>query len=407
MSSQPASSPRVLSGMRPTGRLHLGHYHGVLRNWVQLQQEHECFFFIADWHALTTAYDEREIIADNVWEMVIDWLACGVDPEQARLFIQSRVLEHAELHVLLSMIAPLGWLERVPTFKDQQQNLGDKDLMTYGFLGYPVLQSADILIYRATAIPVGEDQVSHVELTRELARRFNYLFGREPGFEDKAESAINKMGKKQARLYRSLRRRYQEAGDTDALGEGKALLESQQNLTIADRARLVGYLDGGGRSVLSEPEALLTHSPRMPGLDGRKMSKSYGNTLSLRESDADIDRKIRTMPTDPARVRRTDPGEPEKCPVFDLHKVYADDATRTWVENGCRSAGIGCLDCKKPLIESVQAEVAPIRERAAALEADPGHVQQVINDGCDRARGVARETMTEVRAAIGLDYRQR
>ncbi|TVO62437.1 tryptophan--tRNA ligase [Spiribacter vilamensis] len=397
----------MLSGMRPTGRLHLGHYHGVLRNWVDLQASHDCFFFVADWHALTTAYENREVISQSVWDMVVDWLATGVNPNLATLFIQSRVMEHAELHLLLSMIAPLGWLERVPTYKDQIAELRDRDLATYGFLGYPVLQSADILIYGASGVPVGEDQVSHVELTRELARRFNHLFGREPGFEDKAESAISKMGKKQARLYRSLRRRYQEAGDTDALGEGRALLESQQNLTIADRARLVGYLDGGGRNVLSEPEALLTHSPRMPGLDGRKMSKSYGNTLSLRESDADIDRKIRTMPTDPARVRRIDPGEPEKCPVFDLHKVYADDATRAWVENGCRSAGIGCLDCKKPLIEAMQAEVAPIRERAAALEADPGHVQQIISDGCDRARGVARETMTEVRAAIGLDYRQR
>ena len=407
MSQSPASGDRILSGMRPTGRLHLGHYHGVLRNWVDLQASHDCFFFVADWHALTTAYENREVISQSVWDMVVDWLAAGVNPDLSTLFIQSRVMEHAELHLLLSMIAPLGWLERVPTYKDQIAELRDRDLATYGFLGYPVLQSADILIYGASGVPVGEDQVSHVELTRELARRFNHLFGREPGFEDKAESAISKMGKKQARLYRSLRRRYQEAGDGEALSEGRALLEGQQNLTIADRARLVGYLDGGGRSVLTEPEALLTHSPRMPGLDGRKMSKSYGNTVSLRAPDTEIDRKIRTMPTDPARVRRTDPGEPEKCPVFDLHKVYADDDTRAWVEHGCRSAGIGCLDCKKPLIEAMQAEVAPIRERAAEFEADPGHVRQIIGDGCDRARGVARETMTEVRAAIGLDYRQR
>jgi tryptophanyl-tRNA synthetase len=393
--------------MRPTGRLHLGHYHGVLRNWVALQGSRECFFFVADWHALTTAYEQREVISESVWDMVVDWLAAGVNPNLSTLFIQSRVMEHAELHLLLSMIAPLGWLERVPTYKDQIAELRDRDLATYGFLGYPVLQSADILIYGASGVPVGEDQVSHVELTRELARRFNHLFGREPGFEERAEAAIGKMGKKQGRLYRSLRRRYQEAGDTEALGEGQALLESQQNLTIADRARLAGYLDGGGRSVLTEPEALLTAAPRMPGLDGRKMSKSYGNTISLRESDAAIDHKIRTMPTDPARVRRTDPGEPEKCPVFDLHKVYADDATRQWVEQGCRSAGIGCLECKQPLIEAVQAEVAPIRERAAELESDPAQVQQIINDGCDRARSVARQTMKEVRSAVGLDYRQR
>ncbi|MFM9817236.1 UNVERIFIED_CONTAM: tryptophan--tRNA ligase [Spiribacter pallidus] len=397
----------MLSGMRPTGRLHLGHYHGVLRNWVALQQAHECFFFVADWHALTTAYENREVISESVWDMVVDWLACGVNPNLSTLFIQSRVMEHAELHLLLSMVTPLGWLERVPTYKDQIEQLRERDLATYGFLGYPVLQSADILIYQAAGVPVGEDQVSHVELTRELARRFNFLFGREPGFEDKAEAAVGKMGKKQGRLYRELRRRYQEEGDTEALSEAQALLEGQQNLTMADRARLAGYLEGGGRSVLAEPEALLTTAPRMPGLDGRKMSKSYGNTLSLRETDAAIDQKIRTMPTDPARVRRSDPGEPEKCPVFDLHKVYSDDATRQWATEGCRSAGIGCLECKKPLIDAVQAEVAPIREQAEALDADRDYVRQVIQDGCDRARDTARQTMNDVRSAVGLDYRAR
>ncbi|MEX0384539.1 tryptophan--tRNA ligase [Spiribacter pallidus] len=398
---------RILSGMRPTGRLHLGHYHGVLRNWVALQQAHECFFFVADWHALTTAYENREVISESVWDMVVDWLACGVNPNLSTLFIQSRVMEHAELHLLLSMVTPLGWLERVPTYKDQIEQLRERDLATYGFLGYPVLQSADILIYQAAGVPVGEDQVSHVELTRELARRFNFLFGREPGFEDKAEAAVGKMGKKQGRLYRELRRRYQEEGDAEALSEAQALLEGQQNLTMADRARLAGYLEGGGRSVLAEPEALLTTAPRMPGLDGRKMSKSYGNTLSLRETDAAIDQKIRTMPTDPARVRRSDPGEPEKCPVFDLHKVYSDDATRQWATEGCRSAGIGCLECKKPLIDAVQAEVAPIREQAEALDADRDYVRQVIQDGCDRARDTARQTMNDVRSAVGLDYRAR
>ncbi|WP_229381967.1 tryptophan--tRNA ligase [Spiribacter sp. 2438] len=393
--------------MRPTGRLHLGHYHGVLRNWVELQQSHECFFFIADWHALTTAYEEREVISDNVWDMAVDWMACGVNPNLATLFIQSRVMEHAELHLLLSMISPLGWLERVPTYKDQIEQLRERDLATYGFLGYPVLQSADILVYGAAGVPVGEDQVSHVELTRELARRFNHLFGREPGFEDKAEAAIGKMGKKQARLYRELRRRYQEEGDDEALSEARALLENQQNLTLADRARVAGYLEGGGRTVLTEPQALLTRAPRMPGLDGRKMSKSYGNTIALRESDDQVEKKIRTMPTDPARVRRTDPGDPDKCPVFDLHRVYSSDETRRWADQGCRSAGIGCLDCKGPLIDAVKAEVGPIRERAEALEEDPGHVRQVIGEGCERAREVARDTMRDVRSAIGLDYRQR
>ncbi len=407
MNHKLAHGDRVLSGMRPTGRLHLGHYHGVLRNWLALQESHDCYFFVADWHALTTAYEDRGVISRSVWDMVVDWLACGVNPNLATLFIQSRVTEHAELHLLLSMIAPLGWLERVPTYKDQIEQLRERDLATYGFLGYPVLQSADILIYGAAGVPVGEDQVSHVELTRELARRFNHLFGREPGFEEKAESAIGKMGKKQGKLYRELRRRYQEAGDTEALEEGQALLEAQQNLTMADRARLAGYLEGGGRSVLVEPEALLTKAARMPGLDGRKMSKSYGNTISLRESDADIEQKIRTMPTDPARVRRNDPGDPEKCPVFDLHRVYSDDGTQEWVRSGCQSAGIGCLECKRPLIDSVQAEVGPIRERAEALEADQEYVRQVIQDGCDRARSAARETMEDVRSAIGLDYRQR
>lgn len=405
MTSHDAQRMRVLSGMRPTGRLHLGHYHGVLKNWVQLQHEHECFFFIADWHALTTAYDEREIIAENVWDMVIDWLACGVNPSLAHVFIQSRVIEHAELHLLLSMIAPLGWLERVPTYKDQIANLREKDLATYGFLGYPVLQSADILIYRATAVPVGEDQVSHVELTRELARRFNYMFGREPGFEEKAEAAVRKMGKRNAKKYNELRRRYQEHGDIEALEQARALLGEQQNITFGDRERLFGYLEGGGRTILPEPEAFLTPSPRMPGLDGRKMSKSYGNAISLREEPDEVDRKMRTMPTDPARVRRSDPGEPTKCPVWDFHKLYSDERTQEWVLEGCRSAGIGCLECKSQVIDAVQAELDPIRERARELEQDPERVRSIVSEGCTEARGVARETMKEVRGAMGLDYR--
>lgn len=396
---------RVLSGMRPTGCLHLGHYHGVLRNWVKLQETHDCFFFVADWHALTTVYEEREIISQNVWDMVIDWIACGVNPNLSTLFIQSRVMEHAELHLLLSMITPLGWLERVPTYKDQIQQLRERDLATYGFLGYPVLQSADILVYGASGVPVGEDQVSHVELTRELARRFNHLFGREPDFEARAEAAINKMGKKAARLYRELKRRYQETGDSEALAEGQALIGAQHNLTMADTERLQGYLEGGGRTVLTEPEALLTPAARMPGLDGRKMSKSYGNAIALRETDEVIEQKIRTMPTDPARVRRSDAGEPTKCPVFDLHRIYSSAETREWVEQGCRSAGIGCIDCKRPLIDAVQAEVAPIRERANALESDPEQVRQIIASGCDQAQEAARATMQEVRSAIGLSYR--
>ncbi len=390
--------------MRPTGRLHLGHYHGVLKNWLKLQQEYDCYFFVADWHALTTHYEERETLSDHVWEMLVDWLACGVNPSLARVFIQSRVPEHAELHLLLSMVTPLGWLERVPTYKDQQEKLKERDLATYGFLGYPLLQAADILIYRATGVPVGEDQVAHVELTREIARRFNDQFGREPDFEDKALAAARKMGKKNHKLYSSLRRRYQEAGDTEALEEARALLASQQNITLADRERLYGYLDGSSVAVLPEPRALLTPAARMPGLDGQKMSKSYGNTITLRDEPDTVARKIRTMPTDPARVRRDDPGEPEKCPVWDFHKAYSDDATREWVQTGCRSAGIGCVECKQPVIEAVQAELAPIRERAREYEENPEMVRRIIADGTEEARDVARETLEEVRRVMGLRY---
>jgi len=403
-SSVPSQYQRVLSGMRPTGQLHLGHYHGVLKNWVRLQHEHECFFFVADWHALTTHYEDPSIIGDSVWDMVIDWLAAGVSPGSARLFIQSQVPEHAELHLLLSMMTPLSWLERVPTYKDQQEALKEKDLATYGFLGYPLLQSADILIYKAGQVPVGEDQVAHVELTREVARRFNHLYGRERGFEEKAEAAIKKMGKKNAKLYNSLRKRYQEQGDHGALETAQALLESQANITLGDRERLFGYLEGGGRIILPEPQALLTEASKMPGLDGQKMSKSYGNTIPLRADPGQVEQDLRTMPTDPARVRRTDPGDPGKCPVWQLHEVYSDDATRKWVNEGCRSAGIGCIDCKQPVIEAVLAELAPIRERAQEYLGDPKLVRSIINEGNEAARDVARDTLEEVREAMGLAY---
>jgi tryptophanyl-tRNA synthetase len=395
---------RVLSGMRPTGNLHLGHYHGVLKNWLKLQHEHECLFFVADWHALTTHYDTPQVIEENVWEMVIDWLAAGVDPANATLFIQSRVPEHAELHMLLSMITPLGWLERVPTYKDQQEKLSSKDLSTYGFLGYPLLQSADILIYRATQVPVGEDQVPHIEFTREIARRFNHIYGREPGFEDKAAAAIKKLGSRKGQLYEELRTRYQESGDDEALQSGQALIEEQQGLSLGDRERLLGFLEGGGKMILVEPEAKLTPASKMPGLDGQKMSKSYNNIISLREAPADVSKKIRTMPTDPARVRRTDPGDPGKCPVWQLHEVYSGDTVREWVQNGCRSAGIGCIECKQPVIDAVLAELAPLQERAAQYAEDPTLVKNIVADGCERARRLAAETMREVREAMGLSY---
>lgn len=404
MNAVPAQHSRVLSGMRPTGRLHLGHYHGVLKNWVELQHEYQCLFFVADWHALTTHYDSPGNIPQSTWDMVIDWLAAGVNPGEATLFVQSRIPEHAELHLLLSMITPLGWLERVPTYKDQQEKLKEKDLSTYGFLGYPLLQSADILVYRAGLVPVGEDQVVHVELTREIARRFNHIYGREVDFEEKALHAIKKMGKKTAKLYASYRRAYQEQGDGGALAAARALLESQQNVSMADRDRLFGYLEGGGRVILPEPQPLLTKSAKMPGLDGQKMSKSYNNTIALSAAPDDVAQQLRTMPTDTSRVRRTDPGDPAKCPVWQFHEVYSDEGVKQWVQEGCRSAGIGCIECKQPVIDAVLAELRPIQARAREFEEQPDVVRAILNEGCEKASEVARETMDEVRHAMCLDY---
>lgn len=400
----PGQPMRVLSGMRPTGRLHLGHYHGVLKNWLKLQTEYECFFFVADWHALTTHYEDTRVIEESVWDMVVDWLAVGIDPNTATLFIQSRLPQHAELHVLLSMITPVSWLERVPTYKDQQLQLQERDLSTYGFLGYPLLQSADILSYRAGLVPVGEDQVAHVELTREVARRFNHLYGREPDYAIRAEEAIKKMGKKNAKLYRELRTAYMERGDREALETARALLERQKNITLGDKDRLFGFLEGGGKIILPEPQAMLTQASKMPGLDGRKMSKSYDNVISLRESVADVEKKLRTMPTDPARVHRTDPGDPDKCPVWDFHMVYSDAERKEWVQKGCRSAGIGCLECKQPVIDAVLTELKPIQERAAEFLRDPLTIKNIIADGTKRAQEAAEATLTEVRAAMGLGY---
>ena len=395
---------RVLSGMRPTGRMHIGHYHGALRNWIRLQEEHECLFFAADWHALTTHFDETESISDTVWEMFVDWLAAGLDPTRATLFIQSRVPEHAELTLLLGMITPVGWLERVPTYKDQQQKLTDRDLSNYGFLGYPVMQSADILIYRANMVPVGEDQVSHIELTRELARRFNHIYGQEPGFEEKATAAVKKLGAKKAKRYNELRSAFQEKGDEAALAAARELLDQTQNLSLGDRERLFGWLEGARRVILPEPQPLLTATPRVPGLDGQKMSKSTGNAIFLREDPAEVTRKVRTMQTDPARVRRTDPGNPEACPVWPLHQIYSDQATRDWVWKGCTTAGIGCLECKQPVIDAIIREQAPIHERAQKYLDDPQLVRNIVADGCERARELAEETMADVREAMGLRY---
>ena len=388
--------------MRPTGALHLGNYHGALRNWVELQYQYECFFFVADWHALTTGYEDTAGIPAAIHEVLIDWLAAGLNPGVATLFVQSHVPEHAELHLLLSMMTPLGWLERVPSYKDQQEQLKDKDLATYGFLGYPLLQSADILLYRAAFVPVGEDQVAHVEITREVARRFNHLYGREPDFEQKAERAIKELGGRNITLYRQLRRRFQETGDAAALERARALVGSNTRITVADRERLLGYLEGSSVSILPEPQAMLTASPKVPGLDGRKMSKSYGNTIAMREDPDLVAAKLKTMQTDPARVRRTDPGNPDICPVFELHKLYTDEATREWAAAGCRSASIGCLDCKAPLIERVVEEVKGMRKRAQEFQENPELIPNLVHQGGEKAREAARETLDDVRRAMHL-----
>ena len=395
---------RVVSGMRPTGLMHLGHYHGALKNWIRMQSELPCLFFVADWHALTTHYDDPAIIEKSTWDMVIDWLAAGIDPAQATIFIQSRVPEHAELHLLLSMATPLGWLERVPTYKDQIENLANRDLATYGFLGYPLLQAADVLIYRATQVPVGEDQVPHIEMMREIARRFNHLYGKEPGFEQKALDAVKKLGSKRAKLYAELRTAFQQDGDAAALEQAQAMLDEAGSLSNIDRERLFGYLEGSRKIILVEPQVKLTEASRLPGLDGRKMSKSYGNSISLREDPESVTKKIRTMPTDPARVRRSDAGDPLKCPVWQLHEVYSGANTKDWVMKGCRSAGIGCLECKQPVVEAVLAEQEPMHERAQQYVDDPSLVRAIVADGCEKARKLAQETMRDVREVMGLSY---
>ena len=395
---------RVLSGMRPTGQMHLGHYHGVLKNWIELQNEYDSYYFVADWHAFTTHYSDNLDLETNVSNMVVDWLATGINPNTSTIFVQSKVPEHAELHLLLSMSTPISWLERVPSFKDQQEKLKTKDLSTYGFLGYPLLQSADILIYKAGLVPVGEDQVAHVEFTREVARRFNYVYGREPGFEEKAELAVNKIGKKQAKLYRQLRKTYQETGDDESLVQAKALLGEQQNITLGDRERLLGYIEGLGKIILIEPEALLTKASKLPGLDGQKMSKSYENMISLRDEPEVITQKIKKMPTDPARIKLSDPGDPNKCPVWQMHQIYSPQDTLDWVVEGCTKAKIGCIECKGPVIDSVISELGPMQERIAKYQSNPNLIQEIIFDGSERARSVAKNTLEEVRDAMGITY---
>ena len=399
--------PRVLSGMRPTGALHLGHYHGALKNWVRLQNDYDCFFFVADWHALTTHYEDREVIEKSVYEMVIDWLAAGLDPQKATIFIQSRLPEHAELFTLLAMGTPLSWLERMPTYKDQIEKLKDRDLATYGFLGYPLLQAADILIYKASHVPVGEDQAPHVEITREVARRFNHLYGRAADHAAQVAAALALLGKDDARYAEKQRKAYGQDGAVEALAKGEALVRKAQaagTLNDDQTELLLGHLKGSGKSVLTEPGVLLTETSKLPGLDGDKMAKSRNNAIAMRDDPAVVTQKVRGMKTDPARARRSDPGTPEKCPVWEFHKVYTDADTRAWVQQGCTTAGIGCLDCKQPVIDAIIREQQPWRERAETFLANPKQIHWIVEMGTERARTVARQTMKEVREAMGLNY---
>jgi len=395
---------RVLSGMRPTGALHLGHYHGALKNWVRLQSEMECYYFVADWHALTTHYESREVIEKNVYEMVIDWLAVGLDPSQCTIFLQSKIPEHAELFTLLAMGTPIGWLERVPPFKDHQEKLKDHDLSTYGFLGYPLLQSADILIYKAKYVPVGEDQSSHVELTREVARRFNHLYGREFDYEQRVQAVLSTIPPESAKRLEKSRKKFQEAGDLKALEGALGFINEQTQLTPQDRERLTGYMKGTGQEILIEPQTLLTQASRVPGLDGAKMSKSYNNSIAIREEKANLEQKIRRMPTDPARIKRTDAGDPSRCPVWQFHILYSNESTQEWVQKGCKSAGIGCLECKQPVIDGILREQQPMFERAEPYMSNPKIVREIVENGTDKARQVAQATMRDVRSAMGLNY---
>jgi tryptophanyl-tRNA synthetase len=395
---------RVLSGMRPTGALHLGHYHGALKNWVRLQSEMECFYFVADWHALTTHYENPDVIEASVYEMVIDWLATGIDPEQCTLFLQSRLPEHAELFTLLAMGTPISWLERVPTYKDQQHQLKDKDLSTYGFLGYPLLQAADILIYKAHYVPVGEDQASHVELTREAARRFNDLYGRRKNDEAKIAAVLDSLPKDDARYLKSMAKKRTEQGDDTVLAKLPGFLAKFEAMSLDEKALLTSFVSGKGKAVLIEPDVLLTQSSKLPGLDGRKMSKSYGNAIGIREDAASITKKIREMPTDPARVKLHDKGNPEKCPVWQFHLVYSDEKRKSWVTEGCTTASIGCVECKKTVSDAILAEQQPMLDRAKTYVTNPARVREIVDTGCQRAQAVARQTMFDVRKAMGLNY---
>ncbi len=390
---------RVLSGMRASGKLHLGHYFGALQNWVKLQDEYQCFYFVANWHGLTTHYQNPKLIQESCLDMVIDWLAAGLDPQKSVIFVQSQLPQHAELHLLLSMITPLSWLERVPSYKEQREQIKDKDLSTYGFLGYPLLQSADILIYRASWVPVGEDQASHVEITREIARRFNHFYGNDEKTKQRLQELLKQMP--QHDEFMQKRRAHLEKGDKDAYSHGRKML-LEGSYAEDDLLILLGYLEDTGKIILPLPQALLSKYAKMPGLDGRKMSKSYNNTILLRDNADEIRKKIMVMPTDPARVRRTDKGNPENCPVWAWHKVYSDEATKKWVNDGCRNATIGCVECKKALIDKVCEEQKPFLQRAATYTQDKAQVIKILEQGKEKASEEVEKTMTTVRSLMGL-----
>ncbi|HEV2386021.1 MAG TPA: tryptophan--tRNA ligase [Candidatus Acidoferrales bacterium] len=395
---------RVLSGMRPTGPLHLGHYFGALSNWVRMQDEYDCHFFIADWHALTTHYaDDTRLVPENTLAIALDWLAVGLDPRKSTLFVQSMVPEHAELHLLLSMVTPVSWLERVPTYAEQIGQLKDKDLGTYGFLGYPLLQTADIVMYDADLVPVGEDQVPHVELSREIVRKFNSLFGFEV-----ADALFRSENLKSLLELREAVPFPPSVQDSGLPGEPTL---AENRWLFKQRAAQVGFanfLEETGRNkkyfrvrpVLREPAALLTETPRFPGTDGRRMAKSYGNAIWLRDEPETIRTKVMAMLTDPQRVRRSDPGRPEVCPVFAYHKLFSTPEMITWSEQGCRTAAIGCVECKRAMADSLIRWIEPVQQRRRALEADPGRLRAILTEGSARARRAARRTMKRVREAV-------
>ena len=382
--------PRILSGMRPTGKLHLGNLVGALQNWVTLQDQYESFHFVADWHMLTTGYENTIDLQRDTWEMVADWLACGLDPNKATFFVQSRLPEHAELHLLFSMVTPLGWLERVPTYKEQLENIQDHDINTYGFLGYPLLQAADILMYKANAVPVGEDQVPHVELTREVARRFNQAFGK------------LHLKKRSAQEWIAWSAGVRNLGRPPAGKAEDFIRENYQRASLDVRAEFLNRDVGTLEPIFPEPEALLTSSPRLPGSDGRKMSKSYANAIFLTDAPEVVSKKLAAYVTDPARQRRSDPGDPDVCPVFDLHKIFSSRERIDRVNRECRTAQIGCVDCKKLSAGHLNAFLAPIHERRRPLEQNPQKVWDVLEEGTAKARTVAQTTMAEVRKAVNL-----